>query len=224
MSTVSSNHTLKWSDIMSEEIMQIGDALTEKANTLRQTQPIYPPQNQIFRALKLTPPEKLKVCIIGQDPYNTPGAANGLAFSINKGRPIQPSLQNIFKELHDDIGCPIPTSGDLTPWAEQGVLLLNTALTVGSVPNSHRDWGWQTFTHHVYELATKLPQPVVFILWGSNARHFADNTPKQENKMTLYAPHPSPLSAYRGFFGSKPFSKTNTFLVNHGSTPINWAL
>ncbi len=220
---------MKWSEIMQESIMQIGDELSAKANQLRQQGVmIYPPQDQIFRALQLTPPDKVKVCIIGQDPYHSPGAANGLAFSINPGRRIQPSLQNIFKELHNDIGCPIPNSGDLTPWAKQGVLLLNTSLTVTEgQPNSHKDWGWHTFTSHIFNICLdELPQPIVFILWGANAQHFADHVPWQsyDNKVAFMSAHPSPMSADRGFFGSKPFSKTNAFLVSHGSTPIDWTL
>lgn len=214
---------------MQEYIMQKGDMLYNKANELRQTGvTVCPPQEQIFRALQLTPPDKVKVCIIGQDPYHTPGAANGLAFSINKGRRIQPSLQNIFLELHNDIGCKIPTNGDLTPWAEQGVLLLNTSLTVtAGSPNSHKDWGWHQFTSHIFDICLdQLPQPIVFILWGSNAQHFADHVPWQAypNKKAIMSSHPSPMSANRGFFGSKPFSKANQFLIEQGVTPINWEL
>ena len=220
---------MKWSEIMQESIMQIGDELSAKANQLRQQGVmIYPPQDQIFRALQLTPPDKVKVCIIGQDPYHSPGAANGLAFSINPGRHIQPSLQNIFIELHNDIGCPIPNSGDLTPWAKQGVLLLNTSLTVTEgQPNSHKDWGWHTFTSHIFNICLdELPQPIAFILWGANAQHFADHVPwhSYDNKIAFMSAHPSPMSADRGFFGSKPFSKTNAFLVSHDSTPIDWTL
>lgn len=221
---------MKWSEIMNESVMRKGDELYDKAQALRNTgTPVFPPQDQIFRALSLTPPDKLKVCIIGQDPYHTPGAANGLAFSINPGRRIQPSLQNIFTEMVHDIGCPFPSSGDLTPWAEQGVLLLNRTLTVtGGQANSHANWGWQIFTEHVFQLCTTLPQPVVFILWGKFAQSLVNEVmlPANfyDNKLILKAPHPSPMSANYGFFGSKPFSKTNQFLTSHGSTPINWKL
>ena len=225
---------MKWSDIMSEDIMRKGDGLFAKAADLRSsmrastgTDCVCPPQDQIFRALSITTPDKVKVCIIGQDPYHTPGAANGLAFSINKGRRLQPSLQNIFKELHVDLGVPIPDSGDLTPWAEQGVLLLNTSLTVtAGCPNSHKDWGWQEFTGHVFDLCLDLPQPVVFILWGSNARKFADHVDwsKHPDKLAIMSAHPSPMSADRGFFGSRPFSKTNAFLQERGATPVDWSL
>lgn len=214
---------------MDEAVMTIGDQLSARADELRaQNITICPPAENTFRALTLTPPETVKVCIIGQDPYHTPGAANGLAFSINKGRPIQPSLQNIFKELRDDVKCPIPDNGDLTPWAKQGVLLLNSVLTVtAGSPNSHKDWGWQEFTGHVFDIClNKLPQPIVFILWGANAQRIAADVDwtTHPNKMLIKSSHPSPMSADRGFFGSKPFSRANTFLTQHGVTPINWDL
>lgn len=217
---------MKWSDIMEESIMQKGDELYQKAQDLRNTgTPVFPPQDQIFRALTLTPPDQTKVCIIGQDPYHTPGAANGLAFSINPGRRIQPSLQNIFKEMVSDLNCNTPSSGDLTPWAKQGVLLLNRTLTVtGGCPNSHADWGWQLFTEHVFRLCAELPQPLVFILWGKYAQSLANGITLPENKLVIKSPHPSPMSASYGFFGSKPFSKTNKFLTDHGVTPIQWEL
>lgn len=220
---------MKWSDIMPEPAMQKGDSLALKADELRrQGIEIFPPQNQIFRALTLTPPDKLKACIIGQDPYHTPGAANGLAFSINNGRPVQPSLQNIFKELCDDIRCPRPTTSDLTPWAEQGVLLLNSSLTVQAhQANSHADWGWDVFTHAVIQTAVDLPQPVVFIIWGSKAKAMMDGIIMPDNKRILFSTHPSPFSAYSGrtpFFGSRPFSKTNEILQSFGVSPINWQL
>ena len=219
---------MKWSQIMQEPVMQTGDQLYAKAQALRdQGVCVCPPQNEIFRALTLTHPDEVKVCIIGQDPYHTPGAANGLAFSINPGRRIQPSLLNIFKEMCSDLGCQMPSSGDLTPWAKQGVLLLNTSLTVtAGSPNSHKDWGWQIFTRHIFDLCLELPQPIIFILWGSNARHFADGVDwsKYPNKGMITSAHPSPMSADRGFFGSRPFSKTNTFLMRHGSNPIKWEL
>ena len=217
---------MKWSEILDENIMLIGDELSEKVQKLRnQGVSIFPPQSQIFRALELTPPDKTKVCIIGQDPYHTPGAANGLAFSINPGRRIQPSLQNIFKEMMSDLKCPMPSSGDLTPWAQQGVLLLNRTLTVTEgCPNSHADWGWAFFTEHIFQTCVKLPQPIVFILWGKYAQRLADTIVFPENKLIIKSPHPSPMSANYGFFGSKPFSKANTFLIQHGSTPIQWQL
>lgn len=220
---------VRWNEILDEKAMEKSDELYARAEKLRkQGTLVCPPQTEIYKALKLTPPDKVKVCIIGQDPYHTPGVANGLAFSTNPENPIPPSLANIFKELADDLGCPMPHTGDLTPWAKQGVLLLNTSLTVTAhQPNSHKDWGWQVFTKNIFDHCLALPQPIVFILWGANARAFADmraiaNAPK--NKYVLYSPHPSPFSANRGFFGSKPFSKTNALLIAAGSRPIEWAL
>ena len=220
---------MKWSDIMSEDIMQKGDALYAKANALRQEgEFIYPPQNKIYRALKLTPPDKVKVCIIGQDPYYTPGDADGLAFSSAcQNRRMRPSVENILTELQQDLGCKIPKTADLTPWAERGVLLLNTVLTVkDSCPGSHADWGWQDFTGHVFDLCAELPQPIVFILWGGYARKFASRVcwSDHPDKLVLQSAHPSPLSANRGFFGSRPFSKANRFLQEHGVTPVDWNL
>lgn len=219
----------EWDDLMDKSIARAGNILYLKAERLRESGVIIcPEQGQIFRALNLTPPDKVKVCIIGQDPYHTPGAANGLAFSVNPGHRIQPSLRNIFKELQSDIGCDAPESGDLTAWAERGVLLLNTSLTVtAGEPNSHKDWKWDAFTGHIFDICLfKLPQPVVFILWGKNAQELAENVPWQcyPNKEVIMSPHPSPMSARRGFFGSRPFSRTNEFLTAHGVEPVDWKL
>lgn len=189
---------------------------------------IYPPQENILFALDATPPEHVKVVICGQDPYHGQGQAHGLAFSVQEGCKIPPSLRNIFKELHDDLGCEIPTTGDLTHWAEQGVLLLNAVLTVeDGKPKSHDNWGWQSITQAVLSATRQLPQPICFILWGSSAQDAAKaadvaNTPRP--RQILQGPHPSPLSSYRGFFGSKPFSKTNEFLIANGAEPIAWEL
>ena len=188
------------------------------------TQTIYPPSGDIFNALHLTPLSDVKVVIIGQDPYHEPGQAHGLCFSVQKGVEIPPSLQNIYKELHDDIGFQIPDHGCLTPWAKQGVLLLNAVLTVRAhAAASHRGKGWEEFTDAIIREVNKVDHPVVFLLWGSFARSKAamlDN-PKH---LVLEAPHPSPLSAYRGFFGCRHFSKANAFLTEHGTEPVNWAL
>ena len=188
------------------------------------TQTVYPPSGDIFNALHLTPLSDVKVVIIGQDPYHEPGQAHGLCFSVQKGVEIPPSLQNIYKELHDDIGFQIPDHGCLTPWAEQGVLLLNAVLTVRAhAAASHRGKGWEEFTDAIIREVNKADHPVVFLLWGSFARSKAamlDN-PKH---LVLEAPHPSPLSAYRGFFGCRHFSKANAFLTEHGAEPVNWAL
>jgi len=185
---------------------------------------IYPPKEQIFNAFSYFDYNELKVILIGQDPYHQPHQAHGLCFSVNPGIDFPPSLQNIFKELSDDLGCIAPRSGSLIPWATQGVLLLNTILTVeANRPLSHQDQGWEIFTDRILSLCNKHPEPCVFILWGKNAQSKASliTDPKH---LILMAPHPSPLSVYRGFYGSKPFSKTNAFLLKNGRKEINWCL
>ena len=188
-----------------------------------QTKTIYPPQEQIFRALNLCDYDDVKVVILGQDPYHEPRQANGLAFSVTKDVPIPPSLQNIYKELYDDLGIIPPHQGDLTSWAKQGVLLLNNVLTVErGKANSHRGLGWETFTLNIVRYLNLREKPLVFILWGKNAiekKKYIDS-----RHLILTSPHPSPLSAYRGFFGSKPFSKTNQFLMKNGIEPIDWSI
>lgn len=186
------------------------------------TQTIFPDKHHIFEALRLTSYEDTKVVILGQDPYQTPGFAHGLAFSVNPGVETPRSLQNIFKELQADLGCDIPNNGNLIHWANQGVLLLNTCLTVVSgISNSHQGKGWETFTDRIIELLNEKDTPIVFILWGNNARSKKSllTNPKH---LILESPHPSPLSARRGFFDSKPFSKTNNFLIQSGQPPIDW--
>ena len=183
---------------------------------------IYPSMYDIFNALKATPYHKVKAVILGQDPYHGPGQAHGLCFSVQKGVQPPPSLQNIFKELQSDIGMPIPKGGYLQPWAEEGVLLLNTTLTVrGGQPLSHKGQGWETFTDAVISALNQKEEPIVFLLWGSPARAKKAllNNPRH---LILEAPHPSPLSAYHGFFGCKHFSKCNRFLVQNGIAPIRW--
>ena len=185
---------------------------------------VYPPGRLIFNAFNLCPFDKVKVVIIGQDPYHGPGQAHGLCFSVKKGVDIPPSLVNIYQELHDDLGCTIPDHGCLTKWAEQGVLMLNTVLTVRAhQANSHRGIGWEEFTDAAIMALNSQDRPIVFILWGSPAQRKKAmlNNPKH---LILTAPHPSPLSAYRGFFGSRPFSRTNEFLVSHGLEPIDWQI
>lgn len=185
---------------------------------------VFPPADEIFTAFHLTPLNKVKAVIIGQDPYHNVGQAHGLCFSVKPNVDIPPSLENIYKELHDDLGCTIPSHGYLTSWAEQGVLLLNTVLTVQAhKPMSHRGVGWDEFTDAAIDAVNKQDRPIVFILWGKPAQEKASmlNNPKH---LILKAPHPSPLSAYRGFFGSKPFSQTNTFLEQNGVSPINWQI
>jgi uracil-DNA glycosylase len=186
--------------------------------------PVYPASDEIFTAFHLTPLDKVKVVILGQDPYHNQGQAHGLCFSVKPQVDIPPSLVNIYKELQDDLGCTIPSHGYLTSWAEQGVLLLNTVLTVQAhKPMSHRGIGWEQFTDAAIAAVNQQDRPIVFILWGKPAQEKEKmlNNPKH---LVLKAPHPSPLSAYRGFFGSRPFSKTNHFLQEHGVTPIEWQI
>ena len=186
---------------------------------------IYPPAEDIFNAMHFTPLDKVKVLILGQDPYHNVNQAHGLSFSVLPSqKDIPPSLQNIYKELHDDLGCRIPSHGNLTKWAKQGVLLLNTVLTVRAhQANSHRGIGWEEFTDAAIQVLNTQDRPIVFILWGRPAqlKKRMLNNPKH---LILEAPHPSPLSAYRGFFGSKPFSQTNQFLEANGLTPIDWQI
>jgi uracil-DNA glycosylase len=189
------------------------------------THVVYPPAEDIFEALDLTPLSKVKVVILGQDPYHEPNQAHGLCFSVlPQQREIPPSLINIYRELHDDVGCCMPDNGYLTYWAKQGVLLLNTVLTVRAhQANSHKGKGWEQFTDAILEAVNEQDRPIVYMLWGSQAQAKAVmlNNPQH---LILKAPHPSPLSAYRGFFGCRHFSKCNAFLEAHGETPIDWQI
>lgn len=188
------------------------------------THTIYPNMYDIFNALKDTSFADTKVVIIGQDPYHGPGQAHGLCFSVKRGVEPPPSLKNIFQELHNDLGITLPNHGELTAWARQGVLLLNTVLTVREhMPNSHKGHGWEVFTDRVIELLNDKKTPIVFLLWGANARNKAKIVTNPIH-IKLEAPHPSPLSAYNGFFGCRHFSKTNDCLVKTGQTPIDWRL
>ena len=188
------------------------------------TRKIYPAPDDIFNAFQLTPFHKVKAVILGQDPYHGEGQAHGLCFSVKPDVEIPPSLVNIYQELHDDCGCYIPDNGYLTKWAEQGVLLLNTVLTVRAhQANSHRGIGWEEFTDAAIRRLNEEDRPIVFILCGRPAQ-MKKSMLTNPNHLILEAPHPSPLSAYRGFFGSKPFSKTNEFLVAHGVEPIDWQI
>ena len=188
------------------------------------TRKIYPAPDDIFNAFQLTPFHKVKAVILGQDPYHGEGQAHGLCFSVKPDVEIPPSLVNIYQELHDDCGCYIPDNGYLTKWAGQGVLLLNTVLTVRAhQANSHRGIGWEEFTDAAIRRLNEEDRPIVFILWGRPAQ-MKKSMLTNPNHLILEAPHPSPLSAYRGFFGSKPFSKTNEFLVAHGVEPIDWQI
>ncbi|MCI6756071.1 MAG: uracil-DNA glycosylase [Lachnospiraceae bacterium] len=185
---------------------------------------VYPPADLIFQALHLTPLHEVKVVILGQDPYHNEHQAMGLSFSVEDGVDMPPSLVNIFRELHDDMGCTMPKSGNLTPWAKQGVLLLNTVLTVRAHQAfSHQGHGWEQFTDAILRAVNAQDRPIVFMLWGTPAQQKASmlNNPKH---LVLKAPHPSPLSAYRGFFGCRHFSQCNAFLEKNGVSPINWQL
>jgi uracil-DNA glycosylase len=190
----------------------------------RQRHTVYPPTDEVFAALHLTPLADVKVLILGQDPYHGPGQAHGLCFSVRQGTPPPPSLQNIFTELHDDLGIPRPDTGDLTPWARQGVLLLNATLTVRAhQAASHQGKGWETFTDRVIDAVNDKPERVVFILWGNSARKKKALVDTSRH-VVIESPHPSPLSAHRGFFGSKPFSRANQALEAAGRTPVDWRL
>lgn len=187
------------------------------------TRTVYPDMYDIFNALRYTDYPAIKVVILGQDPYHGAGQAHGLCFSVKPPTPPPPSLCNIFKELQTDIGMPIPQSGDLTGWAKQGVLLLNTVLTVREgQANSHKEIGWRTFTDHVISLCNAREKPMAFLLWGGNARSKASLITAPQH-LVLQAAHPSPLSAYAGFFGCRHFSRVNDWLMSQGETPINWA-
>ena len=190
----------------------------------RSGHPIYPPADDIFNAFHFTPLKKVKVVILGQDPYFNPGQATGLCFSVKPGVETPPSLVNIYRELHDDLGCYVPNNGYLKKWADQGVMLLNTVLTVRAhQPNSHRGIGWEEFTDAAIRILNEQDRPIVFMLWGGPARRKASmlNNPKH---LILEAAHPSPLSAYKGFFGCRHFSKANAFLTEHGVSPVDWQI
>ena len=184
---------------------------------------IYPPKDYIFNALKLTSYKDTKVVIVGQDPYHGEHQAHGLSFSVQKGVKLPPSLQNIYKELESDLGIPPRTDGDLTGWAKQGVLMLNAVLTVEKdKAASHRNLGWEPMTDYIIKLLNKKDEPIVFILWGNFAKEKAKLI-TNPNHYIIISPHPSPFSAYSGFFGSKPFSKTNDFLISKNMKPIDWS-
>ena len=222
---------------MSEELNTWGEALKDEFEKpyfkqlynfvmmeYQKETPIYPPKSDILNALRSTPLDKVKVVILGQDPYHNAGQAHGLSFSVNKGIAIPPSLLNIYKELRDDLGCYIPNNGDLTKWARQGVLLLNAILTVRAhQANSHQGKGWEQFTDAVIEAVNAQDRPIVIFLWGAPAGKKAKMLTNPKH-LVLKAPHPSPLSAYRGFFGCKHFSKANEFLKANGVEPIDWQI
>ncbi|WP_024615932.1 uracil-DNA glycosylase [Clostridium sp. Ade.TY] len=214
-----------WNDLLNEEFtkpyyIKIRNFLIHEYKT----KTIYPDMYDIFNALHFTPYKDVKVVILGQDPYHGPNQAHGLSFSVKPGNRVPPSLVNIYKELHSDLGCYIPNNGYLKKWSDQGILLLNTTLTVeAGKANSHQRIGWSIFTDKIIELLNQKDEPVVFILWGNNAI-------KKKALITnpihyiIQSVHPSPLSASRGFFGSKPFSKTNDFLIKINKKPIDWQI
>ncbi|HEY1378068.1 MAG TPA: uracil-DNA glycosylase, partial [Gemmataceae bacterium] len=214
-----------WRPVLGDQLRQPSyHKLTEFLERERDEYTVFPPEPDVFNALKLTPFDEVKVVILGQDPYHDDGQAHGLAFSVRPGVTPPPSLRNIFKELRDDVGCPKPANGNLEPWANQGVLLLNTVLTVRAhQPHSHRGKGWEKFTDAAIEAVGAKDDPVVFVLWGAPAQK---KTPLIDTSRhtVLKSPHPSPLSAKSGFFGSRPFSAVNAALEASGRDPIDWCL
>ena len=214
-----------WDDVIGEEFekgyyQQLRSFLDEEYRN----KIVYPLPKYIYTALRLTSYQDTRVVILGQDPYHEPGQAHGLAFSVSKGIQIPPSLQNIYKELHDDLGCSIPDHGFLIDWAKQGVLLLNAVLTVEAhKANSHKGKGWETLTDTIIRKLNEKKEPIVFILWGMNARSKRQYITNPAH-LIIESAHPSPLSAYNGFFGSRPFSRTNRFLESHGYKPIDWQI
>lgn len=212
-----------WKNVLSPEFEKpYFPALVMFVKSQYQTTTIYPPGSRIFHAFDACPWDQLKVVILGQDPYINPGQAHGLSFSVPDGCPFPPSLLNIFKELEEDVRKPVPKSGNLEHWARQGVLLLNTVLTVqAGLSNSHQGRGWEIFTDAVIQAISDQKEDIVFLLWGSPARKKAERVDRKKHHI-LESPHPSPLSAYRGFFGNRHFSKTNEYLKSKGKSPINW--
>lgn len=216
-----------WQALLKDELQKpYWCSLEQRLGAAYESGAVYPPAQQLFAAFERTPPTCVRAVILGQDPYHEPGQANGLAFSVSRGVKLPPSLQNIYKELEADLGVPAAKSGDLTSWAQQGMFLLNTVLSVRAhAANSHKDFGWQSFTDAVIAALAELPQPVAFVLWGAQAQKKAALVEKSPYpRLVLQSPHPSPLSAYRGFFGSRPFSQINAFLVSYGFSPVDWKI
>lgn len=212
-----------WKEVLSPEFKKdYFIRLTDFVRQEYQTTTVYPPGKLIFNAFNLCPYPKVKVVIIGQDPYHGPGQAHGLCFSVNDGVPFPPSLQNIFKEIQSDLGSPIPETGNLTRWAEQGVLMLNATLTVRAhQAGSHQHRGWEEFTDAAIRALAENREHLVFILWGAYAQKKGAFI-SRDRHLVLTSVHPSPLSAYHGFFGNKHFSRANAYLEAHGETPIVW--
>lgn len=214
-----------WKELLEDEFSKdYYQALRQFLIEEYKTKKIYPDKYDIFNALHFTPYKDIKVVILGQDPYHGPGQAHGLSFSVNPSVKTPPSLLNIYKELNSDLGCYIPNNGYLKKWADQGVLLLNTSLTVrAGEANSHKNIGWQVFTDKIISLVNEKDDPVVFLLWGNNAIKKKELITNKRH-LILTSVHPSPLSASRGFFGSKPFSKINNFLISVNKDPIDWQI
>ena len=215
----------EWKEALSGEFEKLYfETLWEQVSEEYRTKEIFPPVDDVFNAFNYTPLSKVNCVIIGQDPYHNVGQAHGLCFSVKPGVDIPPSLVNIYKELHDDIGFQIPDNGYLEKWAKQGVLMLNTVLTVRAhEANSHKGLGWEKFTDAVIKVLNEQDRPIVYLLWGAPAQKKAAKVDNPKH-LLLKAPHPSPLSSYRGFFGCKHFSKANEFLKENGLEPIEWSL
>ncbi len=212
-----------WAALLQPDAQRFSQ-LSESVEAAYAAGTVYPPREQLFAALEATPPEAVRCVILGQDPYHEPGQAHGLSFSVAPGTPLPRSLRNIYQELSEDLHIPAPTEGCLLPWAQQGVLLLNSVLSVEAhSAGSHGKLGWQWLTDGLIASLAVLPQPIAFVLWGNWARTKAPLTVSNHPRLVLESPHPSPLSARRGFFGSRPFSAVNTFLTAHGAAPIDWA-
>lgn len=243
---MSDDNVRAWLDGAPPEIREGLARLMREVEALRAEEEVYPAQADVLRALELTGPGDARAVILGQDPYHEPGQATGLAFSVPAGQKLPPSLRNVYAEIAADLGCPVPASGDLAPWAEQGVLLLNVTLTVRAhAAGSHAGLGWQALTSYVVRRCFEAPQPVVFLAWGRHAlgvvegaraqalalvgRAAGAGTGELPGKLVLASTHPSPLSARRAagglpaFIGSRPFSRANAFLAAHGSAPVDWA-
>lgn len=213
-----------WKEVLQSEFAKpYFKELTEFVRKEYQSGAVYPAPKEIFRTFELTPFDAVRVVILGQDPYHGAGQANGLSFAVNDGVTLPPSLRNIYKELESDMGVPVTNhSGDLTRWGKQGVLLLNATLTVrASTPGSHQNRGWEPFTDAVIRALSEKREGIVFILWGNYARKKGAHIDRTKH-LVLESPHPSPFSAHDGFFGSKPFSKTNAYLTSHETLPIDW--
>ena len=227
LSTISMGYVINksWSSLLREEFSKdYYKKIMSLLNEEYSNKSIFPPRKNVFEALNITNYEDVKVVILGQDPYHGPNQAHGLSFSVLPGTKLPPSLVNIFKELSDDCQIDMPTTGYLTPWAKQGVLLLNTVLTVEkSKAHSHKNKGWENFTNCIIKSLNNKENPIIFVLWGKPAQQ-KKQLINQDKHIIIEAPHPSPLSAYRGFFGSKPFSNINLSLEKTGQTPIDWAL